>query len=310
LEFIDIKIHFIRKIFLRQEDILFAMTKIRLVSVLVIALLTASLFIGCIGEEQAKEIKGKEEAKPLSEASKIRQMIRRGEWNKPTTGLRFEQANLVILPKYYAYDFLLFCQRNPKPCPLIEVGDVGNYQAKCAPGSDIRFDIPKYRVYKKGKLIEECKDIEKYWRDDLVFFLLGCSFTFESALVDNGISLKHLEQGKNVAMYNTNIQCNPAGIFEGNMVVSMRPIKLKDLVKAIEITSKFEKAHGAPIHIGNPREIGIKSLNRPDYGDPIDIDKGEIPVFWACGVTPQLIALEKKIDLMITHSPGYMLILG
>jgi uncharacterized protein YcsI (UPF0317 family) len=245
-----------------------------------------------------------------SEALTIRQKIRKGEWNKPTTGLRFAQANLVILPKKLAYDFLLFCQRNPKPCPLIEVGDVGSYRAKCAPESDIRFDIPRYRVYKRGKLIEECKDIESYWRDDLVFFLLGCSFTFERALIDNGIRLKHLEQGKNVAMYNTNLKCNPAGIFEGEMVVSMRPIKLTDLVKTIEITSELERAHGAPIHLGNPREIGIKSLDRPDYGDKIDIDKGEIPVFWACGVTPQLIALRLKLDLMMTHSPGYMFIIG
>jgi uncharacterized protein YcsI (UPF0317 family) len=246
----------------------------------------------------------------MPEALKIRQKIRKGEWDKPTTGLRFEQANMVALPKRHAYDFLLFCQRNPKPCPLIEVGEVGSYQAKCAPKSDIRFDIPRYRIYKKGKLIEECRDIEKYWRVDLVFFLLGCSFTFERALIDSGIRLKHLQQGKNVAMYNTNIKCNSAGIFEGKMVVSMRPIKLSDLVKTIEITSKLEKAHGAPIQVGNPKEIGIESLNKPDYGDPIDVVEGEIPVFWACGVTPQLIALRKKLDFMITHSPGYMFIMG
>ncbi|HIH98732.1 MAG TPA: putative hydro-lyase [Thermoplasmata archaeon] len=245
-----------------------------------------------------------------SEALKTRLKIRRGEWGRPTTGLGFEQANLVILPKRYAYDFLLFCQRNPKPCPLIEVGDEGSYEARCAPKSDIRFDVPKYRIYKKGKLAEECEDIEKYWKSDLIFFLLGCSFTFERELIDRGIKLKHLEQGKNVAMYNTNLKCNPAGVFEGEMVVSMRPIKHRDLVKTIEITSKFKKAHGPPVHLGSPAEIGIKALDVPDYGNPIDIDEREIPVFWACGVTPQLIALRKKLDFMITHSPGHMLILG
>ena len=245
------------------------------------------------------------------EPADIRKRIRDGEWDKPTTGLRFKQANLVVLPEEFSDDFLLFCQRNPEPCPLIEVGDTGSYLVKCAVGSDIRFDIPRYRIYKRGELVEECREIEKYWRFDLVFFLIGCSFTFERVLIENGIRMKHIEEGKNVAMYNTKIRCNPAGIFEGNMVVSMRPIKMRDLMKTIEITSKFE--HGAPVHAGNPKEIGIRSLDDPDYGDRIDIDMEigieEIPVFWACGVTPQLIAVRKKIDLMITHSPGYMMIL-
>ncbi|SHM82586.1 Uncharacterized protein YcsI, UPF0317 family [Caldanaerovirga acetigignens] len=244
-------------------------------------------------------------------AKEARKMIREGQWKGPTCGiaLGFTQANLVVLPKELAYDFMLFAFRNPKPCPVLEITDPGDPEPKnVAPGADIRTDIPKYRVYKRGELYAEVDNITEFWREDFVAFLIGCSFTFEWALLENGIPVRHIEEGKNVPMYITNIPTKPAGIFRGNMVVSMRPIPRDKVVRAIQVTSRFPSVHGAPVHIGDPEAIGICALEKPDFGDAVQIKEGEIPVFWACGVTPQAVALESKPEIMITHSPGHMFI--
>ncbi len=241
----------------------------------------------------------------------VRELIRRGKLSHPTCGIApgYTQANLVILPKEFAFDFILFCQRNPKPCPLLEVLDPGKYDpVLTTPGADIRVDISSYRVYKNGEFTCEERDIIKYWNNEMVSFLLGCSFTFEPALIRAGISLRHIVEGKNVAMYVTNIQTIPSGIFFGPVVVSMRPIPIEKVARAVQITSRFPSVHGAPIHIGDPAKIGIADLARPDYGDPVEIKEDETPVFWACGVTPQAVALKAKPSLMITHSPGHMFI--
>ena len=240
-----------------------------------------------------------------------RELIRRGELSRPTCGIApgYTQANLVILPKELAFDFFLFCQRNPKPCPILEVLEAGKYEpVLTAPGADVRVDVPLYRVYKDGELICEDRDITRYWSSEMVSFLLGCSFTFETALIRAGISLRHIVEGKNIAMYVTNIQAIPAGIFFGPVVVSMRPIPVAKIVRAVQITSNFPSMHGAPIHIGDPEKIGIDDLAQPDYGDPVALKDDEVPVFWACGVTPQAVALRSKPSLMITHSPGHMFI--
>jgi len=239
----------------------------------------------------------------------IREEIRRGKYTGVTAGLApgFAQANLAILPKEYAYDFLLFCQRNPRPCPLIEVTDAGSPEpAGVAPGADLRTDLPKYRIYRDGELAEEVTDITPYWRNDLVAFLLGCSFTFERALLDAGVPLRHIEEGRNVAMWRTSMACRPAGRFHGPVVVSMRPVPNELVPKAVTVTARFPMAHGGPIHIGDPSAIGIKDLASPDYGDPTPVRRGEAPVFWACGVTPQAVALASKPPFIITHSPGHM----
>ncbi len=241
----------------------------------------------------------------------LRKLIRAGQLVKPTCGLApgYTQANLVILPRELAFDFLLFCQRNPKPCPVLEVLEPGVYEpAFTAPGADIRVDVPLYRIYKDGVLLSEEEDIMNYWDGGLVSFLLGCSFTFESVLIRAGIPLRHLREGKNVSMFVTNIQTSPAGMFSGPLVVTMRPIPRESVIRAIQITSRFPGVHGAPVHIGEPVKIGIKDLTQPDYGDPVDVKENEVPVFWACGVTPQAVALKSKPPLMITHSPGYMFI--
>ncbi|ETV87656.1 hypothetical protein H257_01155 [Aphanomyces astaci] len=221
----------------------------------------------------------------------------------------FAQANLVILPKEHAFDFLLFCQRNPKPCPLLEVSDPGCVDMRrFAPNSDIRTDLPKYRVYKHGVLTEEVIDIKPYWRDDLVTFLLGCSFSFEDALQNAGLSIRHQDEGKNVPMYQTNLPCDPAGVFSGNLVVSMRPFSPKDAILASVITARYPNVHGSPVHVGDPQAIGIADISQPSYGDAVTIQPGEIPVFWACGVTPQNVLLASKPAFAITHAPGHMLI--
>ena len=241
----------------------------------------------------------------------IRHLIRTGEFSGVTGGLApgYVQANLVILPAAQAFDFLLFCQRNKRPCPLIEVLEPGQYEAQITtPGSDIRKDLPRYRIFRRGKLVDEVTDISNFWQNDLVSFLLGCSFTFESALIDSGIPLDHCNNNKNVSMWKTNLQCVPAGIFHGPMVVSMRPIHHSKVTKAVQVTSRFPDAHGAPLHIGNPSFLGITDITLPDYGEPSILHDGQVPMFWACGVTPQAVALESKPDFMITHSPGHMFI--
>jgi len=241
----------------------------------------------------------------------VRELIRSNKWRGITSGVApgHVQANLAILPKELAFDFLLFCQRNPKPCPLLEVIEPGKVEpAITAPGADIRTDAAGYRIYENGQLTAEVDTIERYWHDDLVSFLLGCSFSFETAMIDAGIPLRHQETGNNVSMFITNIATTPAGIFSGPMVVSMRPIKREQVVRAVQVTSRFPATHGAPVHIGSPQDIGIRDISKPDFGDPVEIKADEEPVFWACGVTPQAVALNCKPSLMITHTPGKMFI--
>ena len=243
--------------------------------------------------------------------SALRARFRQGLGARPTAGLApgFVQANLVVLPREAAFDFLLFCQRNPKPCPLLEVVEAGSAEPRrMAPGADLRADVPKYRVYRRGELVSEPTDIRAEWRDDLVSFLIGCSFTFEGALIDAGLPVRHVEQCCNVPMYITSIQADPAGAFHGPVVVSMRPIPAELVVRAVQVTSRFPAVHGAPVHVGDPSAIGIAAIDRPDLGDPVEIRPGEVPVFWACGVTPQAVAMASKPPLMITHAPGHMFI--
>ena len=241
----------------------------------------------------------------------IRKLIRGGQFKRPTSGAAagYVQANLAIIPKESAFDFLLFCQRNPKPCPLIEVLEPGQVEVSVtAPSSDIRTDVPSYSVYENGNLSSEISDLTEIWKPDFVSFLLGCSFSFESALLNNGIKLPHFENGTNVSMYITNIPTVPAGPFSGPMVVSMRSIPQEKVVRAVQVTSRFPSVHGSPIHIGDPSSIGITNLSQPDFGDPTVIKEGEVPVFWACGVTPQSVAMSSKPPIMITHTPGHMFI--
>lgn len=240
-----------------------------------------------------------------------RLLIRQNKLIRPTSGISkgHVQANLAILPKELALDFLIFAQRNPKPCPILDVTDIGSPEpVLVASGADLRYDIPKYRVYKKGELVDEPLDIEKYWTKDMVGFVIGCSFSFESAMINAGIPIRHIEEEHNVPMYITNIDTVPAGSFRGKVVVSMRPIPYNQVARSVTVTSRYPAVHGAPIHIGSPQLIGIKDIDKPDFGDKSTIKEGEIPVFWACGVTPQSIAMTSKPEIMITHSPGHMLI--
>ena len=220
----------------------------------------------------------------------------------------FAQANLIALDRKYAFDFLLFAQRNPKPCPLLGVLEPGEVSSPLLAGGDIRTDIPSYRVFSHGSLIDEPTDATAYWTENTVAFVIGCSFTFEQALLDNNVPVAHIEQGVNVPMYLTNIDCEPAGVFSGKMVVSMRPIPASLVADAVRITSRYPAVHGAPVHVGEPGLIGIDDLAAPDFGDAVDIPAGWVPVFWACGVTPQSIVMHSKPELAICHSPGKMLI--
>ena len=245
----------------------------------------------------------------MTEAGRWRQEIRAGRWRGPTAGLApgYAQANLVVIPRAYAYEFLLFCQRNPKPCPVLDVTEPGDPVPRyAAPEADLRTDLPRYRVYRDGELVEEVEDIRGLWREDLVAFLLGCSFTFEAALQRAGVPVRHLECGCNVPMYVTTRLCRPAGRFAGPLVVSMRPVPAEQVPRVVQICSRYPLAHGAPVHVGAPSSLGIADLSRPDYGDPVPVREGEVPVFWACGVTPQAVAQRSKLPWMITHSPGHM----
>jgi uncharacterized protein YcsI (UPF0317 family) len=215
----------------------------------------------------------------------------------------------VILPRELAFEFLLFCQRNPKPCPLLEVTEPGDpVPRSTAPDADLRIDLPKYRVWRQGELVDEPTEISSHWRDDLVSFLIGCSFTFESDLLRAGVPVRHVELGCNVPMYRTNIPCAPAGRFHGPLVVSMRPLQPADAIRAVQITSRFPGVHGAPVHLGLPEQIGIHDLSRPDFGDAVPVQDDEIPVFWACGVTPQSVLMASRPEFAITHSPGCMFV--
>jgi len=246
-----------------------------------------------------------------AEPRQVRQHIRSGQFCGQTAGLSlgYLQGNLAILPADLALDFARFCQRNPKPCPLVGVSDTGDPILRTlGEDIDIRSDVPSYNIYRNGELTDQVTDIARLWRDDLVAFVLGCSFSFEEALLAEGVPLRHIETGKTVSMYKTNIDCVPAGPFHGPMVVSMRPLTPADAVRAVEVTARFPMTHGTPVHLGDPAAIGVADIGQPDWGDPTDFETGEIPVFWACGVTPQNVIREAKVPLCITHTPGSMLI--
>ena len=244
--------------------------------------------------------------------AQVRQLIREGKITTQTSGMcdGYAQGNLLILPYEQAYDFLLFTQRNPKSCPILEVGDVGSRVVKAMASGcgDIATDLPKYRVWENGVLKEELTDISHLWRDDFVYFLIGCSFSFEGELLVADVPVRHIEQGRNVPMYLTNIECEPAGIFHGKTVVSMRPMPADQAIRAVSITASMPRVHGAPIHMGDPAKIGIADINKPDFGDSVTIHEGEIPVFWCCGVTPQSVVMSAKPPIAISHAPGHMFI--
>ena len=244
-------------------------------------------------------------------AQQVRAAIRTGSYGGHTSGLAAGklQCNLAILPERFALDFLRFCQRNPKPCPVVGVSDSGDpFLPTLGSDIDIRSDVSKYRVFKDGALTDEVDDINALWADDFVTVALGCSFTFENALARNGIPVRHMETGRNVPMYRSNIDLIPAGPFAGKMVVTMRPIPAHQVDQAREISARYPQAHGAPIGFGDPENIGIGDLSQPDWGDAVEVKDGEVPVYWACGVTPQNVLLDAKLPLCITHSPGHMLI--
>ena len=241
----------------------------------------------------------------------VRRMSRDGSLDTPTAGLApgYVQGNLAVLPRDWAEEFLRFCQQNPKPCPLLGISEAGSPNI---PGLgedlDIRTDIPRYRVWRNGELADEPRDLRAVWRDDLVSFVIGCSFSFEEALLQNNVPIRHIERGTNVPMYRTNIETMRAGRFHGPLVVSMRPLKPADAIRAVQVTTRLPSVHGAPVHIGFPEQIGIKVIANPDYGDAVPVHEGELPVFWACGVTPQAAIAAARPPFAITHAPGFMLV--
>ncbi len=243
--------------------------------------------------------------------AELRKRCAEGTFDQPTAGFcpGYVQANLVALPDRYAKDFEAFCRKNPKPCPLLEiVGPGTTLTSKLADGADLLNSLPRYRVWFNGECRYEVKDISTFYREDLVFFLLGCSFSFEEALMKAGISLRHVERKQNVSMYRTRIPLEPSGIFQGEMVVSMRPIHWSRVVEACIITARYPDVHGAPVHVGPPEIIGISNIACPDYGEPVEIRSDEVPVYWACGVTPQNVLVQAKVPFAITHAPGYMFV--
>lgn len=246
-------------------------------------------------------------------AAELRQAIRAGEITGPTAGMAvgYAQANLVILPARDADDFAEFCRHNARPCPLLAQTRVGDScPDDVAPGADLRTDVPRYRVFRHGMLErEEPTDISDLWRDDFVGFLLGCSFSFERDLQGAGLEVRHLTLGCNVPMYRTNRLCEPAGKFAGPMVVSMRPYRPEQVDEVTRITGRYPTMHGPPVHVGDPAELGIVDLARPDFGEAVPVEPGEVPVFWACGVTPQLALAAARPEVCITHSPGCMFVL-
>jgi uncharacterized protein YcsI (UPF0317 family) len=238
-----------------------------------------------------------------------RQLFRAG-LRRPTSGLStgFQQANMICVPRQHAFDFLLFATRNPQPCPLLDVIEAGGWTPEIAPGADLRTDLPGYRIWRGGAVEAEVGEVRDAWRTDLVSFLLGCSFTFEHALRISGIPLRHIEQDCNVAMFDTTTPCRPAGIFSGNLVVTMRPIRVDQVEQVRAICAGMPWAHGAPVHVGDPAVLGISDLQKPDYGDPVEVRSDEVPVFWACGVTTQNVLRRSQLSFAITHAPGFMFI--
>ncbi|CAN5327092.1 putative hydro-lyase [soil metagenome] len=230
--------------------------------------------------------------------------------DSPTSGWAhgYTQANIIAVPKEWAYDVLLFAQRNPKPSPILAVSEPGATAVALAPEADIRTDVPRYRVWRNGNLADEPTDVRAEWRDDLVTFYVGCSFTFESALDDHGIPLRHVEQGTNVPMYITQRQCEPAGRLHGPLVVSMRPIPAAEVANAVTVSGRMPAVHGAPVHIGAPEELITSAIDKPDFGDPVQFHEGDVPVFWACGVTLQAAVIASGVPFAITHAPGYMFV--
>ena len=220
----------------------------------------------------------------------------------------YTQANLVVLPQDWAYDMLLFAQRNPQPVPLLDVTDAGSPSTVLAPGADLRTDLPRYRVWRDGELVDEPTDVTDLWREDLVAFLIGCSFSFETALLDAGVPVRNIEQGRNVSMYRTNRACRPAGRLSGPLVVSMRPVPGELVATAVQVTARMPQVHGAPVHVGAPEALGVADLARPDFGDPVEAADGDVPVFWACGVTPQAALMASRPPFAITHAPGHMFV--
>ncbi|WP_150523534.1 putative hydro-lyase [Roseibium sediminis] len=240
----------------------------------------------------------------------LRAEVRAGRFSGQTAGQapNFLQGNVVILPLRYAQDFMLYCANNPKPCPVIGVSGVGDPTLPDLGNIDIRTDIPRYRLFREGHLEGETTDIREFWRDDLVAFVLGCSFTFEEALIQNGYAVRHIEAGQNVPMFRTNIETMPGGIFSGPLVVTMRSYPESQIPDIYELSAQYPHAHGTPIYWGDPEVIGISDLMKPDYGDPMGVPEGEVPVFWACGVTPQAAIDSAKPDFCMTHAPGCMLV--
>lgn len=243
--------------------------------------------------------------------AKLRKLSAKGDFCKPTAGFcdGYVQANMVALPQKYALDFEAFCRKNAKPCPLLEIIGPGSSESTLlAPDADLVNTIPLYRVWIDGQCCHEVPDIKEFYTQDLVFFLLGCSFSFEEALIKNDIFLHHVDQQRNVSMYRTNIPLTPVGPFNGEMVVSMRPIHKSKVGQACVITGAYPDVHGEPVHIGYPEMIGIHDISQPEYGDSVEIKSNEIPVFWACGVTPQNVLMKAKLPFAITHAPGYMFV--
>ncbi|WP_205622874.1 putative hydro-lyase [Sciscionella marina] len=243
------------------------------------------------------------------ESAAVRARFRAG-LRCPSAGFApgYAQANLVVVPAGYAYDVLLFAQRNPKPCPVLDVTDAGSPHTVLAEDADLRTDLPAYRVWRSGELIAEPDDIREYWSADLVAFLIGCSFTFEAPLLAEGIEIRHLRAGTNVPMYRTDRRCRAAGRLAGPLVVSMRPLPAGRVADAVRISGRYRSVHGAPVHIGAPEALGIADLSAPDFGDPVEIRPGEVPVFWACGVTPQSAIMASRPPFAITHAPGHMFV--
>jgi uncharacterized protein YcsI (UPF0317 family) len=246
---------------------------------------------------------------PALAPERARELFRSG-LRLPTAGWApgYTQANLIALPRALAYDLLLYAQRNPKPCPVLDVTEPGSWTTVLAPGADLRTDLPAYRIWHRGECIAEVGDATGFWRDDLVAMLVGCSFTFEQALVEAGVPVRHLEEGCNVPMYRTSIACRPAGALSGPLVVSMRPVPAGLVATAVTVTARYPAVHGAPVHVGDPSALGIPDLDRPDFGDRVTVKDGEVPMFWACGVTPQAAVMASRPEFAISHAPGHMFV--